>query len=177
MYHFLRSLHRWAGLISSIFILLIAATGFLLATKGSFGWVRPPEQKGSEISSLSETVTLLKAAEAAYAHGNPHIKTIKDIDRIDYRPKSNIFKIVSKEGYQEIQVDGATGEVLSVAFRTDQLAEDLHDLSYFSDGLHTYWLPIIAILLFTLGCSGIWIFFVPIYRRFKYKRLRTTRND
>ncbi len=174
MYHRLRTIHRWAGLLSSLFLVLIAATGFLLATKGSFGWVRPPEQKGTKIEGLSEAVSLQMAAEGAFSAGVPELQSLADVDRIDYRPKSNIFKVLSKEGYMEVQVDGKTGEPLNVAFRTDQIAEDFHDLSWFSDGMNTYILPIIAILLFTLGCTGIWIFFVPIFRRMRFKRSKAS---
>ena len=36
------------------------------------------------------------------------------IDRIDYRPGSNIFKVVTNEGYLEVQVDGAAGQRVPV---------------------------------------------------------------
>lgn len=170
MYHRLRGLHRWIGLISSLFLLIISATGFLLATKGSFGWIRPPESDGTKIESLVGLVNLEQAANAAFALGIKELRTMKDIDRIDYRPKSNIYKVVSKEGYHEVQVDGTTGEVKSVAFRTDQLSEDIHDMSYFADWLHGYGLPVIAVGLFLLALSGIIIFFVPVWRRWSFAR-------
>lgn len=169
MYHRLRVLHRWIGLIGSLFLVLISATGFLLATKSTFGWVRPPESKGTPLQSLSDLVAVDLAANAAFALGIKELKTYKDIDRIDYRPKSNVFKIVSKEGYQEVQVDGSTGEVLQVGFRLDQMAENIHDLSYFSATLRTYWLPVVAVLLFLLGVTGIFLFFVPVVRRWRYR--------
>lgn len=170
MYRFLRTLHRWIGLTGSLFLVLTAGTGFLLATKGSLAWVRPPNQEGASIAGLSEVVSVHDAAEAAFAKGLAKLQSMKDIDRIDYRPGDNIFKVVSKEGYHEVQVDGKTGEVLSVAFRTDQLTEDIHDLSYFSDAMHTWWLPVVSVLLFCLGVTGIVIFFVPIFRRMKFRR-------
>src|SRR5688572_9278823 len=170
MYHRLRSIHRWIGLIGSIFLAVISATGFLLATKGSIGWIRPPEADGEEIASLAETVTNHQAAEAAFALNIPELRSMKDIDRIDYRPKSNVFKIVSKEGYHEVQVDGKSGKVLQVARRNDQLAEDIHDMSYFADAVHKYWLPVVAVLLFGLAITGIVIFFVPVVRRWRFRR-------
>lgn len=173
MYHRLRSLHRWVGLAASMFLIVIAATGFLLATKGTFGWIRPPEQEGARIEGFDEVISVDRVAKAAFAVGLEKLRERGHIDRIDYRPKSNIFKVVSKEGYHEVQVCGKTGEVLSVAFRTDQLAEDIHDLSWFSDLLHAYWLPVVAVLLFTLGCTGVWIFFVPVVRRIKFRRSKS----
>ena len=133
MYHKTRWLHRWIGVIASLFLVVIAATGILLATKGTLGWVRPPEQEGTTLETLAATITLEQAAQAAYSKGLKELQSHKDIDRIDYRPKSNIFKVLSKEGYHEVQVDGTTGEVLAVNYRTDQIAEDIHDLTFFTD--------------------------------------------
>jgi uncharacterized iron-regulated membrane protein len=172
MYHRLRSLHRWVGLVGSLFLLVISATGFLLATKGSFGWIRPAESDGSSISSLHEVVTPGAAAEAAFALGIPELRTMADIDRIDYRPGSNIFKVLSNEGYHEVQVDGKTGKALSNAIRVDQLSEDIHDMSFFHDNMNTYWLPVVALLLFLLSASGIFVFFVPVIRRRRFARAR-----
>lgn len=170
MYKTVRTWHRWIGLLASFFLIIISITGFLLATKGTFGWIRPPEKDGAPLTTLSEVVSVNAAAEAAFAQGLPELKTHTDIDRIDYRPKGNVFKVVSKEGYHEVQVDGATGQVLQVARRNDQLAEDIHDLSFFADAAHDYGLPVIAVALFLLGLSGVCIFFVPVFRRWRFGR-------
>lgn len=170
MYHLLRTVHRWVGIFGSLFLLLISVTGFLLATKGTFGWVRPPERAGAPVDALSEVVSVDRAATAAFALGLPELTARDHIDRIDYRPASNVFKIVSKRGYHEVQVCGATGTVLQVAKRVDQLAEDLHDLSFLHSGLHAYWLPVVAVLLLYLSASGIAMFSTPVLRRWRYRR-------
>jgi uncharacterized iron-regulated membrane protein len=170
MYHRLRTLHRWIGLVSSFFLMTLAVTGFLLATKKTTGWVRPPERDGAKIESLAEVISVHDATSAAFTLGIPELKAKRDIDRVDYRPKSNVFKIVSKEGYHEVQVCGKTGEVLQVAHRIDQFVEDIHDLSLFADSMNGYFLPVIGIGLFTLGASGVVIFFVPVARRIKARK-------
>lgn len=172
MYHLLRTLHRWAGLIGSLFLITISATGFLLATKDTLGWVKPPTHDGSALEHHNEIVSVGHAVESAIALGIEEIRTIHDIERVDYRPDKNVFKIVSHRGYHEVQVDGSTGKVLNVAKRWDQLTEDIHDLRYFALFLRDWWLPIVAILLFTLGLSGVIIFFVPVVRRARYRRHR-----
>lgn len=170
MYHLLRSWHRWIGAVVAIFLATIAVTGFLLATKGTFGWVRPPEAKGEKVAAASEIVALGVVAEAAFSVGIADLQTLQDIDRIDYRPKSNIFKVVSKKGYHEVQVDGKTGKVLQVAKRNDQLAEDIHDLSFFHDLLKDWWLPVVAIALLAMSLTGAIIFAVPYVRRARYRK-------
>ncbi|HMS55787.1 MAG TPA: PepSY domain-containing protein [Fimbriimonadaceae bacterium] len=171
MYHKSRWFHRWLGVIGALFLLVIGVTGFLLATKGTVGWVRPPEEKGVKLESLANTVTLDQAAQAAFAIGLPKLAETAHIDRIDYRPKSNIFKVLSKEGYHEVQVDGTTGKVLVVNYRTDQLAEDIHDLSFFGDWMHDYWLPVVGVILTVLAGTGIGLFFTPVVRRWKNRKI------
>lgn len=168
MYHRFRSLHRWFGVVAALFLLLISATGFLLATKKTTDWIRPLERKGEPVDTLAVVVSVHEAAEASFALGLPELKTVKDIDRIDYRPKSNVFKVVSKTGYKEVQVDGGTGQVLNVAQRNDQFIEQLHDFSWFHDYAHTYGLPVVALALLFLAASGVGIFFVPVIRRRRY---------
>lgn len=174
MFRLLRVLHRWIGLVASLFLLTISITGFLLATKSTFGWVRPPERDGAPMESLDQAVSVHRAADAAFSVGLEKLARREHIDRIDYRPKSNVFKVVSKEGYHEVQVCGATGKVLQVASRNDQLSEDIHDLSFVHDSLNKYWLPVVACALAYLSLSGIAMFLTPVYRRWKYKRKRAS---
>jgi uncharacterized iron-regulated membrane protein len=165
-----RAVHRWVGLLNAVFLLLIAVTGFLLATKSRVSWVRPAEQRGAEVASMSEVISVDEALKSAFAEGIPELKEKKQVDRVDYRPGRNVFKILSKEGYHEVQVCGATGTVLQVAKRTDQFVEDLHDLSFFSDNLRDFLLPLVGISLFALSGTGIYIFMNPVIRRWKFKR-------
>lgn len=170
LYHLLRSWHRWVGIVVALFLASIAVTGFLLATKGTFGWIRPPEAKGSQVEMASDIVAMGVVVNAAFSVGISDLKTLSDIDRIDYRPKSNIFKVVSKRGYHEVQVDGKTGRVLQVAKRNDQLAEDIHDLSFFHDLLKDWWLPVVAIALLAMSVTGVAVFVVPYVRRAKFRK-------
>jgi uncharacterized iron-regulated membrane protein len=170
VYHLLRTLHRWTGLIGSLFLLIISGSGFLLATKDTLGWVKPKTHSGSAFQHHSEIVPISVAVESAIALGIPELQTIHDIERVDYRPEKNVFKIVTHRGYHEVQVDGKTGEVLNVAKRWDQLTEHIHDLRFFSMILRDWWLPVVAVLLFLLGLTGVVIFFVPIVRRARFRR-------
>lgn len=175
MYHLLRTLHRWIGLIASLFLMTLAVTGTLLALKNTTGWVRPAEADGSSFETFAELVSVDRAVQAAFALGIPELQEKKHIDRIDYRPKSNVYKIVSKEGYHEVQVDGKTGQVVQRAHRIDQFVEDIHDLSLFADWMNGYFLPMVGVGLFLLGLTGVIIFFVPVVRRVRARRLLAAR--
>ncbi len=168
----MRTGHKWIGICIALILCSIAVTGFLLATKGTFGWIRPPEAKASEkrADTLANAVSLETVLGSVLALNLAEIKDVGDIDRIDYRPKSHIYKVVSKEGYKEVQVDAATGKVLQVAIRNDQLAEDIHDLSFFGNAIKDFGLPVVAVGLLLMAVSGITIFFVPVVRRAKFRK-------
>lgn len=177
MYHRLRTWHRWIGLACSAALLIISATGFLLAMKGRLDWVRPPEMTGTAPDAVSSVVGVETAMEAAFAQGIPDLSSPADVDRVDYRPKRNVYKVVSRRGYHEVQVDGADGRVLQVARRNDQFIEDLHDLSFFGDSVHAWVLPAVGVGLLGLSLSGVAIFTVPVVRRMRYRRSRQTTTD
>lgn len=149
---------------------MLATTGFLLANKGRYAWMRPPEVQAEKAETSEQIISVHQATQAAFALGHPELQTMKHVDRVDYRPKSNVFKVVSKEGYREVQVDGKTGKVLSSALRYDQLTEDIHDMSIAGDVAHDYGLPAVAIGLGLLSVSGIGLFFTPVYRRWQFRR-------
>lgn len=170
MFRVLRTLHRWAGLVGALFLILIALTGFILALKDVISGVKPPTAKGSEVAGLHEVVPVSVALDAAFAQGIPELKGPDDVDRFEYHAGKNVFKVLSAEGYHEVQVDGKTGEVVSVGLRNDQRFEDIHDLRAFHPSLRELVLPVVAVILFVLGVSGVVMFFVPVVRRAKFRR-------
>jgi uncharacterized iron-regulated membrane protein len=170
MYRGARQLHKWFGVALALFLTVIAVTGFFLATKKRFAWLQPPPAQAAELMVAAEIISIDRALTSAFDLDHKHLKSLEDVDRVDYRPKDNIFKILSNDGYLEVQVDGKTGKVLSSSFRNDQLMEDIHDLSFFSDLAHAWLLPVVAVGLATLGMTGVALFATPIYRRWQFKR-------
>lgn len=170
MFRSSRTLHRWIGVLTALFLILIAATGFLLANKSRVAWLRPPVVETQSVDTAAKIVSVDTATRAAFALGHPELRTMKDVDRVDYRPKNNVFKVISRDGYREVQVCGARGTVLSSSFRGDQFVEDLHDFTWFAEWAHAWLLPLVAIGLFSLGVSGIVIFFTPVIRRWRFRR-------
>jgi uncharacterized iron-regulated membrane protein len=177
MFRFFRQSHKLIGLTAAIFLVFIASSGFLLALKGNVPWMRPAEAAAEKVSDPLEIVPVATVLDSVFALKNENLRGIKDVDRVYYRPKSNIFKVVSKEGYQEVQVDGKTARVLSISFRTDQLTEDVHDLSIVSDKLKTYGLPLVALSLLSLAISGVIMYTIPVVRRWKCMRERSEKSS
>lgn len=170
MYRTLRALHKWIGLFACLFLAVIAFTGFLLAIKKRAEWLQPATRDGGDITTAAEVISMEAAYEAARSAGGVGFEEFRKLDRVDYRSKQNVFKFRSEDGLMEVQVDGKTGDVLSVSPRRDQLMENIHDMNFFAEWAHAWVLPIVALGLFFLGVSGCIMFFVPVVRRWKFKR-------
>ncbi len=170
MYKWLRNLHKLIGLFACLFLCALSLTGFFLAMKSRFGWIRPEAQSGTEYASTAELAPIHVVLDAAFSAGFEEVKTVEDIDRLELHAEDRIWKVLSKENYREIQIDGVTGEILSRGQRNDQLLEQLHDFSFFSDTLHDWVLPLIAFALFILSLSGVIMYLVPVFRRWKFNR-------
>jgi uncharacterized iron-regulated membrane protein len=96
---------------------------------------------------------------------------LNEIDRFDVRPDKGIVKVLFKHGYWEVQVDGASGKVLSMAQRHSDWVEHLHDGSIFSDFFKLLYTNILGIGLLLLSCSGVYMWLTPkIIRRYKALR-------
>lgn len=170
MYKGIRNIHKWAGLIACLFLMVISASGFFLAIKGKVDWMRPKTQTGAPFDHPSQLVPVDQVMEVAFQAGFAELTELSHIDRLEYHAEDNVWKVLSKEGYREVQVDGTTGDVLSTGQRNDQLTEDIHDLSIVAEFWHEWGLPVVGALLFFLSLSGVYMFFVPVFRRWKFKR-------
>jgi len=170
MYKLLRNLHKVSGLVGSLFLVTVSLTGFILALKAKLPNVRPPTRSGEPVERLSQAVHPSVALEAAFGVGLPLLATPEHVDRFEYHVGKNVYKVQSVEGYHEVQVDGGSGKVLQVGRRNDQFMEDVHDLSIFHPALREVVLPVIGVVLFFLGVSGVVMYFVPVARRIKHRR-------
>ena len=170
MYRRLRVLHRICGLIGAVFLIVISITGFLLALKGQVSAIKVPTQKGTKVATSQDIIHPAKVLEVVFGLGIAELAEASHIDRLELHLSKNVYKVTSKEGYHEVQVDVASGKVLSIGTRNDQLLEDIHDLSYFNPAFRIWLLPVVATLLFALGTTGLTIYFTPIVRRIQFKK-------
>lgn len=170
MFRKLRTLHKWMGLALAVFLFVIAATGFVLSNKDRWEWVKPATRPGAEREAWASIITLERVAASAIGAANPEIRSEGDIDRIEYQASKNVFKVRSKDGFAEVQVCAATGDVLATGQRWDQFAEYVHDLRWFHPALRDYVLPVVAIGLAGLAGSGVNMYVIPVLRRRRFER-------
>lgn len=167
MYRALRVAHRWAGLMGSIFLVLIALSGFFLSLKRRFEWIQP---KTGRSEGGSDMATIEQLTQAALSAGVPQMRTAEDIARFEIHLDRGVVKALSERGYMEVQLDAFSAQVLSVGKRNDQFFESLHDLSLLHPLVRDWVLPVVAVLLFLLGVSGVIMFFTPMVRRWRHRR-------
>lgn len=158
-----RRLHRWGALACALPLVLVIATGLLLQVKKQVPWVQPPTQRGetSNVDPDQSWADLLAIARGVPQTG---VESWADIVRLDVQPERGIVKIRCRNRW-ELQVDLASGAVLSSSDRRSDLIESLHDGSFFSEFVKLgVFLPSGAILL-ALWLTGAWLWYLPIRTR------------
>lgn len=166
-----RKYHRYLGLALLIFIFISSLTGVLLAWKKDINLIQPPTQKGEkvELAEWLPVAQLAEKAEAALKADQPELSSYK-LDRIDLRPSKGIAKCIFKQGFWEVQIEGKTGEIKSIARRHSDWIEALHDGSIISDLFKLISMNFLGFGLLILGLSGFFLWYNPRrIRRLKKK--------
>ncbi len=167
----LRKLHRFLGLSISFFLIISAATGILLALKKDVNIIQPPTQKSTVDKSQPwlEIPDISSIAQKALTTQHPD-QMANVVDRIDVRPNKGIAKVIFKEGNWEAQIDGRSGEVLSIAKRYSDWIESLHDGSIISDGFKLISMNYLGFGVILLILTGIYLWWGPKKVRFSRRR-------
>jgi uncharacterized iron-regulated membrane protein len=161
-----RKVHYWASIIIAVPSLIVICTGLLLQVKKQVTWVQPPEQKGAHKEPM---LSLPQILEISRSVPEAQVRDWKDIQRVDVRPSKGVLKVVPKSNW-EIQIDATTGKVLQVAYRRSDLIESLHDGSWFHEWVKLGLFLPTGITLLLLWLTGMYLFFLPIWIRWRKKR-------
>jgi len=161
-----RKWHRWGAILTAVPFLLIIVSGILLQLKKEWSWVQPPTAKGK---GDTPTVSLDAIFEATKSVPEAEVSGWNDIDRLDLQPRRGVVKVQAKNRW-EVQIDLQTAKVLQVAYRRSDLIESLHDGSFFDDRVKLWVFLPVAVIVFTLWGTGIYLFFLPIIVRWSKRR-------
>ena len=160
-----RKIHRWAGIITALPVIIILITGILLLLKKDVGWIQPPSQKGS---SKELKLSFDQVLEIVSKVPDVNLQSWNDINRLDVRPKKGLIKVRGNNDW-EVQIDAKTGAVLQVAERRSDFIESIHDGSYFHENVKLgVFLPV-ALLLLVIWATGLYLFLLPYLGRKKKK--------
>ncbi|WP_085300179.1 PepSY domain-containing protein [Cognaticolwellia mytili] len=162
-----RSTHKWASIVIALPFLIILISGILLLLKKDVEYIQPASAKGSVKNqpSISFEQVLIIAKSVPKAN----IDSWRAIDRLDVRPGKGIIKIRAKSEW-EIQIDATTGEILKTAYRRSDFIEQLHDFTYWQDSANLWFTLPLSIVLLLISITGIILFFLPYYKRYKNRQ-------
>lgn len=171
-----RKIHKWLAVPLFLFMFLFGTTGFLLGWKKQTNLL-PPTQKGVQIQA-DKWLTIDSLQQIAILFTEDSLNRSAIIDRIDIRPQKGIAKFIFEGHFTELQIDCASGEVLSVGQKTSDIIEKIHDgsiIDYFikvdQDPFKLAYTTMASLGLVLLSISGFWMWYNP-KRIKKMKRVR-----
>lgn len=157
-----RKFHRYTGLILAFLLVISAVTGILLSLKKDVDILQPPTRKGvsKDLATWKPIQELSELAASALYTARPD-QASNPIDRMDVRPSKGIVKVLFKHGNWEVQIDGTSGEIKSIAKRYSDWIESLHDGSIISDGFKLVSMNVLGVGALFLICTGLWLWYGP----------------
>jgi hypothetical protein len=181
----LRSWHAWAGMSALVILVLVAVTGVYLNHPEVLGLDPAPSDTGRVLSTssgdLAELVPMSRALAAAHAEWGEakvlFVQLREEGDRLVYRVRR-------RGSSDEVTVDARTGKLLAVRRQLQEVRFDDDGTAHESQicwtrvmfDLHTGRIlgfsgRLIAdaggIALLLLGASGIYLFIIPRWRRWR----------
>lgn len=174
-----RKVHRKTGAILFMFFFFISISGLLLGWKNNSNGIILPKTETGTSTDLKNWLPIDNLHQKAIAvlqdSVSPQLSTT--IDRIDIRKNKGIVKFVFEGHYWEIQLDGATGNLLHIGKRNSDFIENIHDGSILDAWFNTSKKPFkliyttimgVSLLVFTI--SGFWLWYGP-------KRMKNLKNE
>ena len=165
-----RTIHRTMGAFLFVFFFVVSITAFLLGWKKNSNNIILPETQQGTSTKLDDWLPIQDLQTIAYHTLQDSIDKDIDItlDRIDARPNEGIVKFVFENHYWGIQLDGATGEVLSVSQRRADFVENIHDGSILDSAFGTnsnilklIYSTLMSVSLLTFTITGFWLWYGP----------------
>lgn len=151
------------GIPLILFFLVIGVTSILLA------WKKKVELLPPTLESKVGDGIWLRTSELVAIGEQEMIKMGEDseVDRIDIRPDKGTAKLTFKKHFTEVQLDGYSGEVLSIAMRHSDWIEKVHDGSIVDfyttgdEGAKLTYSTLVSIGLILLAFSGFFLWYYP----------------
>ena len=164
-----RKVHRTTGALLFIFFFFISVTGLILGwKKNSNGYILPKTQQGTT-ADLKKWLPIDSlhtiACNTLHSQVSPDLSL--EIDRIDIRKEKGSVKFLFVDSFNEVQLDGANGRVLSIGKRRSDFMENVHDGSILDDYLGTggyiklVYTTVMGISLLIFTITGFWLWYGP----------------
>ncbi len=164
-----RKIHRTTGALLFIFFFFISITGLLLGwKKNTNGAILPKSQKGTSTELVDWlSVDSLHTIACTTLHASVAPDLSLELDRIDIRKDKGMVKFVFVDQFYEVQLDGATGNILSIGQRKSDFLENVHDGSILdrylgtSGAIKLVYTSIMGVSLLMFTITGFWLWYGP----------------
>ena len=154
--------HLWFGVLFTVVLLVIAATGVVLNHKRELGIM--PDVPHTPTGAFADALHLNDIATRAFAAAGITFD-IGGIDRMDVRPRDGFVKVRFRDAAStEVTVDINNGKILHVGPRGDVFMEKLHSGEIFGDN-GILLSDVGAVGLVLLLISGYWLWLRPRVRK------------
>ncbi|MET2984986.1 PepSY-associated TM helix domain-containing protein [Aureibaculum conchae] len=172
-----RKVHRTTGAFLFVFFFIISITGFLLGWKKNSNELLLPNTYQGTSNNLEDWKPLTELHNIANGILRDSIDANLSLklDRIDIRKEKGIVKFIYGHHPNEVQLDGKSGNLLSIGKRHSDTVENIHDGSildaYFntSNGqIKLIYTTLMSLALLTFSITGFWLWYGP-------KRMRSNR--
>lgn len=168
-----RRIHKVVSITFVVFLLVIGVTAILLAWKKEIQLI--PKTQSTRVENSGDWISLEQMINIGQAFVKDSLGKSDLIDRVDVRPDKGIAKIVFKKHFTEIQIDGFSGEILSINQRNSDLVEKIHDGSILdflldsdAESSKIIYSTVTSLVLIFLCITGFYLWFNPR----KMKRLK-----
>lgn len=165
-----RNLHRKFGVVLFAFLFIVGVTGLLLGWKKHSGGIIQPKSLQGTTDNLRDwkSIDELNGIAEQVLRDSIAADLSPELDRIDIRKEKGMIKFIYLNHFWEIQLDGATGKVLSIDQRRSDFIEKIHDgsiLDFYaktSDGqIKLFYTSIMGIGLIVFTITGFWLWYGP----------------
>lgn len=165
-----RKIHRTTGALLFVFFFFISLSGLLLGwKKHSAGLILPKSYTGTS-TDLKDWLPLdsLHQNACKFLHDSVSADLSLDLERIDVRKDKGMVKFVFADSFWEVQLDGASGQLLVISRRRSDFIEKIHDgsiLDYYlgttGDYIKLVYTSIMGLALLTFTITGFWLWYGP----------------
>jgi uncharacterized iron-regulated membrane protein len=164
-----RKVHRMTGAFLFVFFFFVSVTGLLLGWKKHNSWLLPKSYTGSS-TNLKEWLPMdsLHTNACRYLHDSVSPDLSLKLERIDIRKDKGMVKFVFEDGFWGLQLDGATGKLLTIERRRSDFIEKIHDGSildlYFNTPngeIKLVYTTIMGLALLVFTITGFWLWYGP----------------
>lgn len=175
---FSRKLHKWAGIFLALVAVVLSISGAFIAYKTQLDYLQPAGRSGAK-GEIADAIPPSRVAEIILAMNLPEARELKQINRIELRPKKRMYKVRLEasdnwSSPREIQIDAISGAVLNDGLRGDQLWTDIHSFAVFGEITKLITMTLAGLSLLWLSLSGCYLFFYPYW--FKAHKARRAKH-